>query len=204
MIQPKSSYYQLPFLGGFPFQLEVCSWILSCSYGLATEESWNLHSFCLQVPNTLNDTHSTNVFSCLKSKVGIGSFHYTYYLVYTLFGHISKVDPQIAATNTCATNKRNTWHKNGLSNVHNKRLVSATGAPSLGSTVFTAVLGAFWLAFQESHGKEWRNNGGHIDVFNEVQRKWHKSKVIYCSWNEGATLRSTNIAGSKNPTFEPF
>lgn len=84
MIKLKSSYYQLPFLGGFPHQLEVCSWIPSCSYGLATEESRNLHSFCLKVPKAINDTHSTNIFSCLKSKVGIGSFHYVHIESYVL------------------------------------------------------------------------------------------------------------------------
>ena len=121
--------------------------------------------------------------------------------IYILFCHTSKLDPQIAATNTCATNKRNTWHKTGFSDVHNKRLVSATGAPSLGSNVFTAVLGALWLAATKKATLEWRNNGGHVDVLKEGQRKWHKSKVIYCSWNRGATLRSTNIAGGENPTF---
>lgn len=109
MIKPKSSYYQLPFLGGFPHQLDVCSWILSCSYGLATEESRNLHSFCLQVPKALNDTHSTNIFSCLKSKVGIGSFHYVHIesyvliILYILFCHTSKLDPQIHVPPTKGT-----------------------------------------------------------------------------------------------------
>ena len=117
--------------------------------------------------------------------------------IYILFCHTSKLDPQIAATNTCATNKRNTWHKTGFSDVHDKRLVSATGAPSLGSTVFTAVLGALSLAATKNATLEWRNNGGHVDVFKEGQRKWHKSKVIYCSWNGGATFRSTNIAGGE-------